>query len=517
MREPITLPCGNTMCRKCIPELHARTNISYPATANRLQGFKCPFTTCKKEHAAEDCSVDVVLNKIMDVVRKEIYAYKSSPEASREVLQVEEKDKWSIAGISSLREEPVRVRVLPGGRLTAAYTMAEMGELAHDSEVIFTAMSPTSASSQVLDSVVLAGLKEAARSELDCQVCYGLFLDPFTTPCGHTLCRACLHRVQDHSSTCPICRRQLAFPPGVNASQAPSNALLTKLLISLCPDALAARAEAAKMEETALGELDTPIFVCTLSFPSTPTFLHVFEPRYRLMMRRAVESGDRKFGMVLHSSAPQYSEELGTVSFYQYGTMLQIVNMHVMPDGRSIIESMGVSRFRILRHGFLDGYMVGKVERIDDVSLGEEEAIEAAETSSPTNARNFSADDHFGTPVHRLPTEVRPRTPVLQDLDSFSTQELMEIASAFVKKMRETSAPWLHRNVVQAYGECPDDPALFPWWFASVIPTSDMEKYRMLETTTVRQRLKMCVVFAVELERQRWYDLLSSPLLLPTS
>jgi Lon protease-like protein len=188
--------------------------------------------------------------------------------------------------------------------------------------------------------------------------------------------------------------------------------------------------------------------------------------------------------------------------------MLRIINMHAMPDGRSIIETMGISRFRVLRYGYLDGYMIGKVERIDDVSLGEEEAIEAAETTSST--RQFSAQEHFGTPVHRMPSQERPSLPQIEDLDALSTQELMEIGTAFVKRMGDTSAPWLHRNVVHAYGECPDDPALFPWWFASVIPTSDAEKYKMLETSTVRERLKMCVVFAAELERQTWYASLSS-------
>lgn len=343
-------------------------------------------------------------------------------------------------------------------------------------------------------------LKEATRSELDCQVCYGLFLDPLTTTCGHTLCRKCLHRVQDHSNLCPICRRLLALPPGVSALQAPSNILLGKLLNGLCPEALAAREETAKLEElNTSGELDTALFICTLSFPSTPTFLHVFEPRYRLMIRRAVENGSRKFGMVLHNSTREPQGELGPVPFYQYGTMLQIVNMHLLPDGRSIIETRGVSRFRVIKHGSLDGYTVGKVERVDDISIAEEEAVEAAETSTSAT-RKFSVEDLIGASSDNVASSELPQT---LDLSTLSTQELMDVGTGFVKRMREASAPWLHRNVVQTYGECPNDPALFPWWFASVIPTSEAEKYKMLATTSVRDRLKMCVMFIAELERQR--------------
>ena len=44
-----------------------------------------------------------------------------------------------------------------------------------------------------------------------------------------------------------------------------------------------------------------PVFVCTMSFPCVPCPLHVFEPRYRLMIRRAMESGTRQFGMCVGS------------------------------------------------------------------------------------------------------------------------------------------------------------------------------------------------------------------------
>lgn len=42
---------------------------------------------------------------------------------------------------------------------------------------------------------------------------------------------------------------------------------------------------------------DIPIFVCTVAYPGVPCPLHIFEPRYRLMMRRCMETGTKKFGM----------------------------------------------------------------------------------------------------------------------------------------------------------------------------------------------------------------------------
>lgn len=42
---------------------------------------------------------------------------------------------------------------------------------------------------------------------------------------------------------------------------------------------------------------EVPIFVCVLAVPYCVCPLHVFEPRYRLMMRRTVETEYRTFGM----------------------------------------------------------------------------------------------------------------------------------------------------------------------------------------------------------------------------
>lgn len=445
--------------------------------------------------------MDVVLNKVMYMVRKEIEAYADSVEASEIVHQIQERDRWSIAGVSSLRDEEVRSRVLAGGRLISTYTMAQMGELAYDSEVVYTPMSPNCDKSDVLDTAVLEHLKESTRAELDCQVCYGLFLEPFTTTCGHTFCRSCLHRVLDHSNLCPICRRRQAMTPGLTADRAPTNVIISKLLTGLCPEALAARAEAAELERNpGTQELDMPLFICTLSFPDVPTFLHIFEPRYRLMIRRAIESGDRKFGMLLHNSSREPQGELGPVNFYEYGTLLHIESMHLMPDGRSLIETVGVSRFRVLKHGTLDGYTIGKIERVDDIGIAAEEALEARETGS-SPLRSISAQDHFGAP----PNHTIPNPSSASKLDTMSTRALFELGVTFVKKMRDQSAPWLHARVFQAYGECPDDPAIFPWWFASVLPTADSEKYNLLMTDSVRQRLKICAGWIADYEGQNWF------------
>ncbi|KAK0563846.1 hypothetical protein OC861_004586 [Tilletia horrida] len=131
---------------------------------------------------------------------------------------------------------------------------------------------------------------------------------------------------------------------------------------------LAAEADEAK------ARLSTPIFVCTLAYPDMPTVLHIYEPRYRLMIRRCLESGNPRFGMVM----PARTSSPNAPGMYEYGTMLEIRSVQMLPDGRSMLETVGSYRFRVFETGTLDGYTVGRVERIEDV--GPEEDMEMERT-----------------------------------------------------------------------------------------------------------------------------------------
>jgi Lon protease-like protein len=505
LHHPTTLSCGRSCCQSCIPPTYLRTNISWPATANRLYGFVCPFEECKKEHAIGDCSVDVTLNKVLDIIRTAVERDREVTLTQNVSTQIVILDQWTVAGLSPMEEKGVTSQVIQGRRIVSTYTLAENGKLDYKCEVTYTAIGATEEEVSEGDVAAFTSLKESVRTEMDCQICYALFLDPITTSCGHTFCRNCLNRTLTHSEHCPICRRTLSIQPHAPSGSAPSNRRLTKIINGFWADTIAVRAQTVRVELQAelSGEFDIPIFVCTLSFPAMPTFLHVFEPRYRRMIRRAME-GDRTFGMVLGSATTGPDGR----NFCDIGTLLRIVNIEFFPDGRSLLESVGISRFRVLRHGVLDGYVVGKIEKIDDVSLADEEAMEISETMNGQGVRDFiqSRSEEPTNATDQDPPQQLEEANVLtvEDLETKSTRELLEIGITFVTKMRAQSVSWLTARVLAVFGECPNDPALFPWWFASVLPVSDEEKYRLLGTSSVRQRMKICCRWIVEWEASRW-------------
>jgi hypothetical protein len=178
----------------------------------------------------------------------------------------------------------------------------------------------------------------------------------------------------DHSSRCPVCRQDL--PSFAFFQDHSVNKLL--LTISECSDIPRLSASANCAVNIAFPQeyvdrrlaierdehdarLDTPIFVCTLAFPGMPTILHVFEPRYRLMIRRCIESANPRFGMVLPSRG---SANEGVQGVMEYGTMLEIQSVQMLPDGRSMVETAGSYRFKLLEKGALDGYTIGRIERL---------------------------------------------------------------------------------------------------------------------------------------------------------
>ena len=64
----------------------------------------------------------------------------------------------------------------------------------------------------------------------------------------------------------------------------------------------------------------------------------------------------------------------------------------MLPDGRSVVETWGTWRFRIMERGIRDGYTVARVERIEDY---EEELDAAAE--SPSNPSSDGPQDPRNT------------------------------------------------------------------------------------------------------------------------
>lgn len=203
--------------------------------------------------------------------------------------------------------------------------------------------------------------------DLECSLCMRLFYEPVATPCGHTFCLKCLERCLDHNPNCPLCKENLSEYLATRGYS--KTLLMEEVLLRYLGDELAERKKIheEEMKELSNLNLEVPIFVCTMAFPTIPCPLHVFEPRYRLMIRRSMETGTKQFGMCI-------ADELK--GFADYGCMLQVRDVKFFPDGRSVVDTIGVSRFKVLSHGQRDGYNTAKIEYLEDKKVDGDELME---------------------------------------------------------------------------------------------------------------------------------------------
>ena len=88
----------------------------------------------------------------------------------------------------------------------------------------------------------------------------------------------------------------------------------------------------------------TPQFpLGTVLFPSMVLPLHVFEPRYRAMVADVL-AGDGMFGVVLIERGHEVG---GGDQRSGFGTMAKVVKADVLADGRWVLVTVGVDRFRV--------------------------------------------------------------------------------------------------------------------------------------------------------------------------
>ncbi|MFZ9754183.1 MAG: LON peptidase substrate-binding domain-containing protein [Cyanobium sp.] len=130
------------------------------------------------------------------------------------------------------------------------------------------------------------------------------------------------------------------------------------------------------MTELAVREL--PLFPLpdVVLFPQEVLPLHIFEPRYRMMLR-TVLAEDRRFGVVRWDPQERRMAEVGCCA--------EILHCQAQDDDRSNIVTLGQQRFRVLDIVREAPYRVGMVSWIEDTvsdGHGELETLAAEVTTA---------------------------------------------------------------------------------------------------------------------------------------
>jgi Lon protease-like protein len=108
--------------------------------------------------------------------------------------------------------------------------------------------------------------------------------------------------------------------------------------------------------------IELPLFPLNIVlFPGTVRPLHIFESRYRQMIKDCLQQG-KPFGVVLLREDGEYLTEKP----YSVGTMAEIHNLSRLENGSYNLMAVGTQRFRILSQHHDKPYLCGMVEPFDD-------------------------------------------------------------------------------------------------------------------------------------------------------
>lgn len=283
----------------------------------------------------------------------------------------------------------------------------------------------------------------------ECKLCYDLLYQPVTMTCGHVFCKTCLVKTLDYNAVCPICRLELADYR--KKPTKPVTILLDNILRTYMKEQFSKRNEEhmVKMKELAkVGTdetVDHPIFICAIAFPNVECPLHIFEPKYRQLIRDCLESGGCKFAMC----APQKEDEYSNL-----GTILTVTSYEVLDDGRFIIRTVAGKRFECKEKFVKDSINYASVKYLEDDEID-------------SNAEEFCN----------------------------TTREIYDTLSRYIESLQEEERTVLFN----ALGKLPPyekDTKAFPdglpwvWYGLAVLPLNFTAKVALLSSKTISARLK---------------------------
>jgi Lon protease-like protein len=280
--------------------------------------------------------------------------------------------------------------------------------------------------------------RQTVAQLLECSVCLSLLCEPISISCGHTFCRVCLVKsLRRHKKQCPSCREICHISP----ENAQENIILKSLALQVDPAVYQQRAAESAVEKANWAAV-YPVFLYNQAMlPCNKLSLHLFEPRYRLMMTRIVNTS-RAFAYL----SIAYEVAVGDIAL-----VAELKETEFLADGRCILEATLCKRSRVVEHYVEEGTQglhYCRLERIHDdpVPEAQQETLRALKQHAVT---------------------------------------LSEILLSNARARREAE---------EEFGPMPAlDVEQFSWWFASISPLSRHERMVALHSRDTLDRLQSCV------------------------
>lgn len=165
-------------------------------------------------------------------------------------------------------------------------------------------------------------------------------------------------------------------------------------------------------------------------FPHMPLPLHVFEPRYRIMVQECLDEG-HSFGVV----AIKDGEETGPAIPHDVGTLAKILKIDRLGDGRMNLLVSGTTRFQILETATDRPYLRGNLALLpeaadEQAAAASSEAVALAFTEYSSLLRRLVGQKAEPFDPPREPELLSYLVAAALDLQLPDKQALLVLASA---------------------------------------------------------------------------------------
>jgi len=197
-----------------------------------------------------------------------------------------------------------------------------------------------------------------------------------------------------------------------------------------------------------------------VQFPGALTPLHIFENRYRKMIKDVMET-DKTFGIIYRQDESMLeSERLQPGSV---GCSVEVAVVQGLPDGRSNILCVGMSRFRLIEYVDGEPYLQAEVEYFEDDPTIDDLA-EECEVSKALFERLIQAARSLRGEMERnsdeipdLPDDPQALSMVLVaylDIDPSEKQEFLEMTDtgrrirSIRRLLEKLTSETEHRSVI---------------------------------------------------------------------
>lgn len=240
-----------------------------------------------------------------------------------------------------------------------------------------------------------------------------------------------------------------------------------------------------------------PIFVLQPVLPGAHESFHIFEPRYRLMLKNCLSQvgpagGFGEFGMCWPDAHGSYSN---------VGTMMRITRHMQLPEGRSHIECVAVRRFQVLVRSKCGGlepttnsdafYNTALVDWFDDVDDVDEESLpEYGELTFSTEAQTVTQLRHNLVMLHSSLLQAYP-LPIAKIL-------LLRLHGP--EKYKSVAQSLDESYSVDVLIEAPQDDAEFVWWLlGAFVPLPPEIKAMLIKSQSLSSRIASATIFLEQL------------------